>query len=597
MRRSVLLLALSVSLVLAAAAPAGAWTAPKAQYPGVVKQQDVSITMSDGVVLHGDVIHPATAGGAAAPGKFPVLLTQTPYNKAAPSLNFENDYLVEHGYVQVIADVRGTGSSEGNWDSFGTREQMDGKELVEWARTEPWSNGSIGGHGTSYGAINQLFTAAQQPKGLKALFPIVPGADTYRDISASGGQLDTSFIPSWLGLVTALGLLPPTYSASDPVEAAKVIAQHIGDVPSFQVATVLSSTTGGDNAFDGPFYRQRSPIEVIDRIKIPTFIMGGWFDLFQRGEPMLFQHLQANLAPSELVMGHWYHITADNGLPADGVPSADDLELRWMNHFVKGLPDAALDQQAESRPFTYFENGHGHYHRAASYPVPGTRAMVLHLSGSASPGTNGALTTKAAGGGPDSLPWNPTTGVCSRSTAQWTAGVAAPPCETDDRVNDIYGLSYDLPVTGRPLHLLGPIDAHLFVTSLNQRDAQITARVEDVAPDGTATQLTAGWQVLSLRANDLSRSTFLDGAMVQPYHPFTKASVLPIDSGVMPVDVEIFPTGSQIAPGHTLRLTLQPADAPHLTAPLPQALDSAGGVLGIVHDAAHPSSLNLSVVG
>jgi putative CocE/NonD family hydrolase len=596
MRRSVAL-SLAVLAVLVLAAPAGAWTAPPARYPGVVKQQDVSITMSDGVVLHADVIHPATASGAIASGKFPVLLTQTPYNKAAPRLNFEDDYLVEHGYVQVIADVRGTGSSEGNWDSFGTREQMDGKELVGWARTQPWSNGSIGGHGTSYGAINQLLTAAQQPKGLKALFPIVPGADTYRDISASGGQLDTSFIPSWLGLVTGLGLLPPTYSASDPVEAAKVIAQHIGNVPSFQVATVLSSSTGGDDAFDGPFYRTRSPIEVIDKVKIPTFIMGGWFDLFQRGEPLLFQHLRSNHVPSELVMGPWYHITAGNGLPADGVPSADDLELRWMDHFVKGLPDAALDQQVRSRPFTYFENGQGHYHHAPSYPAPGTRAMVLHLTGNASPGTNGALTTKAASGGPDSLPWNPTTGVCSRSTAQWTAGVAAPPCETDDRVNDIYGLSYDLPVTGTPLHLLGPIDAHLFVTSLNQRDAQITARVEDVAPDGTATQLTAGWQVLSLRANDTRRSKFLDGAMVQPYHPFTKTSVLPIDDGAMPVDVEIFPTGSEIAPGHTLRLTIQPADAPHLTAPLPQALDSAGGVLGIVHDAAHPSSLNLSVAG
>src|SRR4051812_16500535 len=98
MRRSVLLLALALAVALAVtvtvAAPAGAWTAPPAQYPGVAKQQDVSITMSDGVVLHADVVHPATASGAIAPGRFPVLLTQTPYNKAAPSLNFESDYLV-----------------------------------------------------------------------------------------------------------------------------------------------------------------------------------------------------------------------------------------------------------------------------------------------------------------------------------------------------------------------------------------------------------------------------------------------------------------------------------------------------------------------
>lgn len=91
-----------------------------------------------------------------------MLLTQTPYNKNG-ALSFEDDYLVEHGYVQVIADVRGTGSSEGTWASFGPREQRDGYELAKWTRTQPWSDGTIGLHGTSYGAINQLLTAEQQP--------------------------------------------------------------------------------------------------------------------------------------------------------------------------------------------------------------------------------------------------------------------------------------------------------------------------------------------------------------------------------------------------------------------------------------------------
>src|SRR3954454_12223124 len=89
----------TLALAAALAAPAGAWTAPPAQYPGVVKQQDVPITMSAGVVLHADVIHPATADGSAAKARFPVLLTQTPYNKIATGLNFEDYYLVKHGYV------------------------------------------------------------------------------------------------------------------------------------------------------------------------------------------------------------------------------------------------------------------------------------------------------------------------------------------------------------------------------------------------------------------------------------------------------------------------------------------------------------------
>lgn len=572
------------------ASPAAAWT-PRAATFGVAKQQDVAITMNDGVVLHADVLRPAAADGTPAPGTFPVLLTQTPYNKIAPQLNFESDYLVSRGYVQVIADVRGTGSSEGNWDSFGSREQRDGYELVEWARTQPWSDGDVGLHGTSYGAINQILTAAQHPAGLKAIFPIVPAGDIYRDITASGGQVNTSFIPIWLGLVTGLGLLPPTYAASDPVEAAHVLSQHLGNTATFQAPTVLSAMSGSDQDFDGPFYRSRSPIEVVDKVDVPTFVMGGWFDLFQRGEPLLYQRLRANGVPTRLVMGPWYHITAGNGLPADGLASKDELELRWFDHYVRGVEDSAL--ATDIAPVTYFENGGGHYQAVDNYPASDARATALHLAGAASPGTNGQLTTGPASGGPDTIVANPATGVCSRSTGQWTAGAAAPPCETDNRANDAYGLSYDLAVD-TPLRLFGPITARLFVTSANGRDAQLTARVEDVAPDGTATQLTAGWQVLSLRANDTARSVFEDGLLVQPYHPFTRASVLPIAGDAMEVAVEVFPTGALIAPGHKLRLTLQTADAPHLTAPLPQAINSAGAVLGIVHDAAHPSELVLS---
>src|SRR5207248_11787512 len=60
----------------------------------------------------------------------------------------------------------------------------------------------------------------------------------------------------------------------------------------------------------GPFYRTRSPIEVIDKVRVPTFIVGGWYDLFQRGEPLLYQHLARNGVPTRLLMGPWYHTSA-----------------------------------------------------------------------------------------------------------------------------------------------------------------------------------------------------------------------------------------------------------------------------------------------
>ena len=583
---------------LATAAPAAhAWEPRPATY-GVAKETNVPIEMSDGVKLYADVLRPAADDGSPAPGRFPVILTQTPYNKNSPQLNFENDYLVERGYVQVIADVRGTGASEGMWDSFGEREQRDGYELAQWVHSSDreWSDGRVGLFGASYGAINQLFTAAQHPDGLKAIFPVVPMSDSYRDITGSGGQLNTAFIPSWLGLVTALGLLPPTYTGDDPVTAAQVLASHSNGLLAFQASTLVASTTGSDTAYDGPFYRTRSPIEVIDRVKVPAFIMGGWFDLFQRGEPMLYQRLRENGVPTRLLMGPWYHLTASSGdgLPADGVPAPPDLQLRWFDHYLMGRDDPTLD--SDIAPVTYNELGDGHYKTASNYPFPDVGYKAFALSGPASPGSPGKLVEGGAGtGAPDAIPYSPASGVCTRSTVQWTAGAgSSTPCETDDRANNATAISYDFK-PDKALRVGGTIAARLFL-STDAKDGMVAARVENVDADGKITQLTAGWQVLSLRALDEGKTVHKDGFVVKPYHPFTKASKLPVTAGEpVEVYVEIFPTAAVFAAGHTLRLTLQSGDSPHLSPPLPQLEDSFGGTLQVWHDADHPSQLILPI--
>src|SRR5689334_79637 len=82
----------------AAASAADGWTPydRPAQFSEVV-DSDVPVTMSDGTILRADVHRPD------APGRFPVLLTQTPYNKVGP-LGAANTYLVERGYVHVVVD-------------------------------------------------------------------------------------------------------------------------------------------------------------------------------------------------------------------------------------------------------------------------------------------------------------------------------------------------------------------------------------------------------------------------------------------------------------------------------------------------------------
>ncbi len=80
---------------------------------------------------------------------------------------------------------------------------------MQWAAHRPFSNGTIGLAGVSYSAINQFLTVEQPgTQAVKAIFPIVPMGDAYRDVTFAGGNTDTGFIPLWLGLVTSLGAAP-----------------------------------------------------------------------------------------------------------------------------------------------------------------------------------------------------------------------------------------------------------------------------------------------------------------------------------------------------------------------------------------------------
>lgn len=581
------------------ASAAGGWQARPATY-GVNVTQDVPVTMSDGTVLRVNVYRPANPDGTAVERRFPVILTQTPYNKSTPQLGFRDDYLVERGYVQVVADVRGTGSSQGTWDSFGSREQKDGAELVEWAHSQarPWSNGDVGLWGISYAAINQFLTAAQHPAGLKAMFPIVPAGDVYRDVVASGGQVDSGFIPFWLGLVTATGLVPPAYTAVDPASGVGTLLQHAGGAFAFQGPTLSDAVTGGDKAYDGPFYKLRSPLSVIDKVHVPTFVVGGEYDLFQRGEPMLYQRLRADGVPSRLLIGPWTHLQASSGpgLPADGIPSLDALALRWFDTYLRGTPDPTLD--TDVKPVSYYEIGSGHWRTAPGWLPGDVHARAYRLTGTAAPGSPGGLTTGTASTGSDAVYPVPVAGLCTRSASQWTAGLAAiPGCEDDDRLNDQAGTSYQTAPLTKDVHVMGPIDARLYA-STTAKDGMLSVHVEDVAPDGTVDRLTGGWQVLSHRAVDSSKVVRRDGEVLQTYHPFTRAAQLTVTPGtVMGIDVEVFPTEAVLKAGHRLRITVQSFDTPHLSPTLPELGDGAGGVITLYHSPEYPSRLVLPVRG
>ena len=93
-----------------------------------VFQKNVMIPMRDGVSLAADVYRPGR-DGKPSPGRFPALLTRTPYNKDGAA--GEGRYYAERGYVVVANDVRGRYASEGKWRMI-VDDPQDGFDVVEW---------------------------------------------------------------------------------------------------------------------------------------------------------------------------------------------------------------------------------------------------------------------------------------------------------------------------------------------------------------------------------------------------------------------------------------------------------------------------------
>src|ERR1700747_3607358 len=185
------------------------WTPGAARY-GVGLRHNVGVPMSDGVVLRADIHYPTDPEtGQPAAGPFPVLLCLTPYGKKAPPPAAQigggaTPYLIKRGYIEVMGGVRGSGVSGGSFEMFGERQTQDGIELVDWASKLPNANGRVGMFGTSYLAINQLFTAAAigPDSPLKAIFPVMAARDFYRDAAAMGGAPHLRTVRAYGGGVT-----------------------------------------------------------------------------------------------------------------------------------------------------------------------------------------------------------------------------------------------------------------------------------------------------------------------------------------------------------------------------------------------------------
>jgi putative CocE/NonD family hydrolase len=365
-------------------------------------------------------------------------------------------------------------------------------------------------------------------------------------------------MPLWLGLVAGGQLIPPAYALSgrpeDLARGVRSLLDHAVGKARFELPTTTGAVGGGDVAHDSAFWGARSPLEVVDRIRVPTFVVGGERDLFQRGEPLIYERLKRRTT-ARLLIGPWNHMQASfggsdvegvpelgPGLPADGVPALSRIALRWFDRYLMGRATRVRDIP----PVTQYVLGAGRYETGDDWPVRTLRPRRIYLRGGRRLGADAPTAAESE----QTIVQQPLSGVCTQSTSQWTMGIGGfVPCTRDNRIDEALGAAvYTTLPLRESLHLNGPILADLWITT-TARDAGVTVRLTDVAPDGRSTEISAGWLAASARAVDLRRSRRVGGELLQPWHPFTQAARLPVRPGEpMRLPVEVFPTAAELPP-------------------------------------------------
>ena len=595
------------------------WTPRPATYRVGVRH-NVGVPMSDGVVLRADIHYPTMPEtGQPADGPFPVLLSITPYGKKAPPPAAQigsgaTPYLVKRGYIEVMVDVRGTGASAGAFEMFGERQTQDGVELVKWAATLANANGRVGMFGTSYLAINQLFTAAAvgPDSPLKAIFPVMAARDFYRDAAGMGGAPHLRTVRAYWLVYRLLNIVNPAIEVftrgghpRPRVGGFAAVRQRGRDQRGYFRPLIADAIAGGDTAYDGPFWDALRPAIVLPNVTasgVAVFLVGGWHDAFQRGAPLNYAALQNAFAgrPDEspmqpgqpvserlrLTMGPWYHVSDFGGLHLNA------LQLRWFDHWLNDDAAAAIS----GPPFTFQAIGGPRWFHAREYPFAEATPTRFYLSESGrlsadcAPETSTA-TIRYVGRGP----------LAGRSVEQWTLGMTSfiraqrggqTRYDQDNRRLQRGALTYTTEPFAAPTLVAGPITLTVHATATTS-EALWVAHLDDVAPDGASRPLTQGALLGSHRALDPNRTWYLpDGTILRPHHFSTRSAAKPVVPGELTrYDIEIFPTAALIEAGHRLRLTLTTYDFPHLVPTKPARIALTGGNYQLHQGGPTPSHL------
>ena len=503
----------------------------------MIIERDLPVPMDDGLVLRADVYRPDTTAPV------PVIMTHGPYGKGVMYQEHYKlmwDWLVkEHpdllpgstrsyltwetvdpatwvpwGYAVVRVDSRGAGRSPGYLDIFSPRETLDYYHAIEWAGTQPWSNGKVGLNGISYYAINQWHVACLQPPHLTAMIPWEGAADMYRDWYRHGGILSNKFMETWfprqvLAVQHGNSAAPKDHWMNEPSAGP---AQFSEPERKANYCDTLANARARE--MDDAWYQNRSPDW--SKVITPFISAASWagFGLHPRGNFEAFTQAAAKEKWLEAHPGRheeWFYL--EYGMA---------LQKRFFDHYLKGEQNG-WDQEPRvwlnlRRPFSNeFE-----LRKENEWPLANTRWTRLFLDASSG-----------------SLDWRAPVDEGKATFAATSDGIRwmSQPLEKETEITGPMALKLFLSSS--------TVDADLFVTvmafSPDGREVEFQGTVDPHTP------LAQGWLRASHRKLDPAQSL-----PYRPYHahddkqPLTPGQVYELDVEVWPMCI-VLPAGFRIA--------------------------------------------------
>ncbi|WP_427965482.1 CocE/NonD family hydrolase [Altererythrobacter sp.] len=525
------------------------------------------ITTRDGTRLAVDISRPAV-NGVAVDTPYPVIWTYSRYHRRADGVRWidmgvEYDtsflpYLVKHGYVAAVVNVRGGGASFGRYEGlFSVKETQDAYDVIDWFSKQPWSNGNVGMYGLSYMGITQYMAASTGHPALKAIVPENGYYDFY-DAAKTGGINRSDMIETWGNATHDLDLVvkpSPVDDDPDGVLAAQAVAEHQGN---FDPITPLGQSPYRDSTYKSFDWYKDMPSAVMDKINAAhpaIYHWGGWFDPYTPATLTFYKNFKG---PQKLAIGPWPHVTANAEEAKDRLRVLGTESLRWYDYWLKGIDNhvmdgppvhlSIIDQPQTSWTWKAFDD----------FPWDAPRSRYYLTTDSTAdpklPRDEQLSLTKPEAAGRIDYPVDleTTTGTATRWDSNAGGKVDYPEMTANGRRSITFTtapLEQDMTVIGAPIIKL--------IASSSAPDMDIHVQLEEVDADGNSRYVTEGMLRASLRK--LGQAPWDNFGL--PWHPSRKEDEQMLTPGE-PVELEFFlyPTAILINKGHRLRIVVMGAD-------------------------------------